>query len=88
MDAHILKNCTTEKYQCNEQVGEATRIVSPVDLGQELNCDLFVGQWAHETLGHLEKDAAYKFARNQEIRLTTEAITQVIHEREMCATIK
>lgn len=80
MDAHILKNCTTKKYQCNEQVGEATRIVSPIDLGQELKCDLFVAQWAHETLGHLEKDAAYKFTRNQEMDLTTEAITQVIHE--------
>lgn len=38
------KNRTTEEHQSNEQVGEATRIVSPIDLGQELMCDLFVAQ--------------------------------------------
>lgn len=49
---------------------------------------MFLAQWAHDASGHQGRDATYKWARDQEVDLTTESISQVIHDYETCAEIK
>ena len=50
--------------------------------------ELFLAQWAHETSGHQRRDTTYKWARDQGMDLTMDAIAQVIHDCETCAIIK
>ena len=59
-----------------------------MDLDWERKGELFVARWAHETSGHLGRDATYRWARDRGVDLTMEAITQVTHECETCAAIK
>ena len=40
------------------------------------------------TLGHQGRDATYKWARDRGVDLTVDAIAQVIHGCEICATLK
>ncbi|RMC02970.1 hypothetical protein DUI87_20163 [Hirundo rustica rustica] len=40
------------------------------------------------TAGHQGRDAIYKWARDQEVDLTMDSISQVIHDCESCAAIK
>ncbi|GAB0210171.1 hypothetical protein GRJ2_003482900 [Grus japonensis] len=89
VDAHIPKSRATEEHQNNEQVDKAAKIeVAQVDLDWECKGELFIGRWAHETSGHLGRDATYRWARDRGVDLTMEAITQVTHECEICAAIK
>ena len=89
VDAHVPKSCATEEHQNNEQVDKAAKIeVAQVDLDWERKGELFVARWAHETSGHLGRDATYRWARDRGVDLTMEAITQVTHECEICAAIK
>ena len=83
------KSRATEEHQNNEQVDKAAKIeVAQVDLDWERKGELFVARWAHETSGHLGRDATYRWARDRGVDLTMEAITQVTHECETCAAIK
>ncbi|GAB0208603.1 hypothetical protein GRJ2_003326000 [Grus japonensis] len=90
VDAHVPKSrATTEEHQNNEQVDKAAKIeVAQVDLDWEHKGELFVARWAHETSGHLGRDATYRWACDRGVDLTMEAITQVTHECEICAAIK
>ncbi|GAB0207771.1 hypothetical protein GRJ2_003242800 [Grus japonensis] len=89
VDAHVPKSRATEEHQNNEQVDKAAKIeVAQVDLDWERKGELFVARWAHETSGHLGRDATYRWACDQGVDLTMEAITQVTHECEICAAIK
>ena len=89
VDAHMPKSHATEEHQNNEQVDKAAKMeVSQVDLDWECKGELFVAQWAHETSGHLGRDATYRWARDRGVDLTMEAIAQVTHECETCAAIK
>ncbi|GAB0207842.1 hypothetical protein GRJ2_003249900 [Grus japonensis] len=72
-----------------EKVDKAAKIeVAQVDLDWERKGELFVARWAHETSGHLGRDATYRWAHDRGVDLTMEAITQVTHECETCAAIK
>ncbi|GAB0208835.1 hypothetical protein GRJ2_003349200 [Grus japonensis] len=62
--------------------------VAQVDLDWERKGELFVARWAHETSGHLGRDATYRWAHDRGVDLTMDAISQVIHECEICAAIK
>ncbi|GAB0207069.1 mitochondrial enolase superfamily member 1 [Grus japonensis] len=89
VDAHIPKSRAIEEHQNNEQVDEAAKSeVAQVDLDWERKGELFVARWAHETSGHLGRDATYRWARDRGVDLTMEAITQITHECEICAAIK
>ncbi|GAB0207391.1 hypothetical protein GRJ2_003204700 [Grus japonensis] len=78
-----------DEYQNNEQADKAAKIeVAQVDLDWEHKGELFVAQWAHETLGHLGRHTTYRWACDQMVDLTMEAIMPVTHECERCATIK
>ncbi|GAB0207154.1 hypothetical protein GRJ2_003181000 [Grus japonensis] len=88
-NAHIPKSRATEEHRNNEQVDKAAKIeVAQVDLDWECKGELFVARWAHETSGHLGRDATYRWARDRGVDLTMEAITLVSHECEICAAIK
>ncbi|PKU31524.1 hypothetical protein llap_18173 [Limosa lapponica baueri] len=79
------KSHATEEHQNNKQVGKAVKIeVAQVDLDWEHKGELFVTRWAHKTLEYLGRDATYRWAHDRGVDLTMEAITQVIHEHEMC----
>lgn len=76
------KSHATEEHQ-------AARIeMAKVDPDWEHMGELFIAQWAHDTSGHLEKDAMYRWAHDRGVDLTLEAIEQVIHECETCTMIK
>ncbi|KAJ7411096.1 hypothetical protein BTVI_51222 [Pitangus sulphuratus] len=78
------KNIRTVKH-----VDKAAKIgIAQVDIDWEQKGELFIDQWTHETSGHVGRDATYRWARDQGVDLTMEAITQVIHECETCAAIK
>ncbi|KAK4822913.1 hypothetical protein QYF61_023276, partial [Mycteria americana] len=84
-----LLHCGRTSLPGNEQVDKAVKVeVAKVDLDWERKGELFVAQWAHKTLGHLGRDETYRWARDQGVELTMEAITQVTHECETCAAIK
>ncbi|GAB0175576.1 hypothetical protein GRJ2_000022800 [Grus japonensis] len=81
VDAHIPKSQATEEHRNNEQVDQASRTeVAQVDLDWEHKGELFIAQWAHDTSGHLGRDVTYKWACDQEVDLTIDAIAQVIRE--------
>ncbi|GAB0175917.1 hypothetical protein GRJ2_000056900 [Grus japonensis] len=87
--AHMPKSRATEEHQNNEQIDKAAKIeVAQVDLDWEHKGELFVARWAHETSGHLGRDATYRWAHDRGVDLTMEAITQVTHECETCAAVK
>uniref|UniRef100_A0A493TKI9 Uncharacterized protein n=1 Tax=Anas platyrhynchos platyrhynchos TaxID=8840 RepID=A0A493TKI9_ANAPP len=89
VDAHMPKNHATEEHQNNEEVDRASKIeIAQVDLDWGRKGELFVARWAHETSGHLGRDATYRWARDRGVDLTIEAITQVTHQCETCAAIK
>uniref|UniRef100_A0A8B9VM15 ribonuclease H n=1 Tax=Anas zonorhyncha TaxID=75864 RepID=A0A8B9VM15_9AVES len=89
VDAHMPKNRATEEHQNNEEVDRASKIeIAQVDLDWGRKGELFVARWAHETSGHLGRDATYRWARDRGVDLTIEAITQVTHQCETCAAIK
>ena len=59
------KSYATEEHQNNEQVVQAARIeVAQLDLDWERKGELLVAQWAHKTLGHLGRNATYRWARD------------------------
>ncbi|KAK4831284.1 hypothetical protein QYF61_016754 [Mycteria americana] len=62
--------------------------VAQVDLDWQHKGELFIVWWAHDTSGHLVRDATYKWAHDQGVDLTIDAIAQVIHEYQTCAIIK
>uniref|UniRef100_A0A8B9ZLB8 Uncharacterized protein n=1 Tax=Anas platyrhynchos TaxID=8839 RepID=A0A8B9ZLB8_ANAPL len=89
VDAHMPKSRATVEHRNNKEVDRALKIeVAQVDLDWERKGELFVARWAHETSGHLGRDATYRWARDRGVDLTIEAITQVTHECETCAAIK
>ncbi|TRZ07702.1 hypothetical protein HGM15179_019409 [Zosterops borbonicus] len=81
----MSKDHATEKHSINEQVDKDAKTgIGQVDLDWEKKGELFIAQWAHETSGHLGRDATYRWACDQGVDLTMDAIAQVIHECEMC----
>uniref|UniRef100_A0A8V0YU63 Uncharacterized protein n=2 Tax=Gallus gallus TaxID=9031 RepID=A0A8V0YU63_CHICK len=89
IDAHVPKSQATEEQKNNHQVDQAARIeVAQIDLDWQNKGELFLARWAHETSGHQRRDATYKWARDREVDLAMDAITQVIHDCETCAIIK
>uniref|UniRef100_A0A8C5TPT8 RNase H type-1 domain-containing protein n=1 Tax=Malurus cyaneus samueli TaxID=2593467 RepID=A0A8C5TPT8_9PASS len=89
VDAHVPRSRATEEHLNNERVDKAAKIeIAQVDLDWERKGELFIARWAHETSGHLGRDATYRWARDRGVDLTMEAISQVIHECETCAAIK
>ena len=89
VDAHVPKNRATEEQQNNHQVDRAARIeVAQIDLDWQNKGELFLARWAHETSGHQGRDATYKWARDRGVDLTMDAIAQIIHDCDTCATIK
>ncbi|KAJ7409894.1 hypothetical protein BTVI_55197 [Pitangus sulphuratus] len=61
VDALMPKSCATEEHQNNKQVDKAVKIgIAQVDLDWERKGELFIARWAHETSGHLGRDATYR----------------------------
>ncbi|KAK4827541.1 hypothetical protein QYF61_018885 [Mycteria americana] len=51
VDAHVPKSCATKEHQNNEQVDQAARIeVAQVDQDWEHKGELFIAQWARDTV--------------------------------------
>lgn len=68
---YAKKTCPTKEHQNNKQVDQAARIiVAQVDLDWEHKAELLMAQWARDSLGHLRRDATYRWARVQVIDLT------------------
>ncbi|KAK4806905.1 hypothetical protein QYF61_012626 [Mycteria americana] len=89
VDAHVPKGRAIEEHQNNQQVDQAAKIeVAQVDLDWQHKGELFIALWAHDTSGHLGRDATYRWARDRGVDLTMDTIAQVIHECETCAAIK
>ncbi|GAB0209571.1 hypothetical protein GRJ2_003422800 [Grus japonensis] len=86
IDAHIPKSRATEEHQNNQQVDQAAKIEAvEVDLDWQRKGELFIARWAHDTSGLQGRDATYRWAHDQGVDLTIDAISQVIHECEICA---
>lgn len=52
-DAQVSKSWVTEENQNNQQTNQAAKIkVSWVDLDWQHKCELFLTQWAHDTVDH------------------------------------
>ncbi|GAB0205808.1 hypothetical protein GRJ2_003046400 [Grus japonensis] len=89
VDAHIPKSRATEEHQNNQQVDQAGKTeVAQVDLDWQRKGELFIARWAHDTSGHQGRDATYRWACDRGVDLSMDAISQVIHQCETCATIK
>ncbi|GAB0209821.1 hypothetical protein GRJ2_003447800 [Grus japonensis] len=89
VDAHVPKSRATEEHENNQQVDQAAKIeVAQVDLDWQPKGELFIAWWAHDTSGHQGRDATYRWARDQGVDLSMDAISQVIHECETCTAIK
>jgi len=89
VDAHVPKSRATEEQQNNHQVDQAAKIeVAQIDLDWQNKGELFLARGAHETSGHQGRDATYKWARDQGVDLTLDAVAQVIRDCETCAIIK
>lgn len=57
----MSKSHAPEEHHKNEQPDKAAKIeIAQVDLDWEQKCELFTARWAHETSGHLGKDATYR----------------------------
>lgn len=78
---------TTKEHQNSEQVDKAVKI-EVVQMDWERQGEPYVGQRAYGSLGHLGRDATYRWACDRGVDLTMEAVMQVIHECETSATIK
>ncbi|GAB0203747.1 hypothetical protein GRJ2_002840300 [Grus japonensis] len=75
VDAHMPKSSATEEHRNNEQVDKAAKTeVAQVDLDWEHKGELFVARWAHETSGHLGRDATYRWACDRGVDLTMKDI--------------
>ena len=60
------KKRATAERQNNEEVARALKIeVAQVDLHWGRKGELFVARWAHETSGHLGRDATSRWARDR-----------------------
>ncbi|KAK4815806.1 hypothetical protein QYF61_007246 [Mycteria americana] len=89
VDSHVPKSWATEEHQNNQQVGQTAEIeVAQVDLDWQHKGELFIARWAHDTSGHQERDATYRWARDQGVDLTMDTIAQVIHECKTRAPVK
>lgn len=81
------KSCATEEHQNNQQVDKAAKTgIAQRDLDWVQKGELFIAQWAHETSGHLGRDATYRWACDQGTcpwRLSYRLFTNV-----KCAAIK
>ncbi|GAB0209290.1 hypothetical protein GRJ2_003394700 [Grus japonensis] len=89
VDAHVPKSRATEEHRNNQQVDQAAKIeVAQVDLDWQHKGELFIARWAHDTSGHQGRDVTYRWARDRGVDLSTDAISQVIHQCETCAAIK
>lgn len=85
VDAHS----STEENQNNHQGHKAAKIeVVQMDLDWQNKGELFLAWWAHETLGREGRDALSKWARDQGVDLIMDTTTHVIHDCDICATIK
>ena len=62
--------------------------MAQVDLDWEHKGELLIAQWAHDTSGHLGRDAIYKWDCDRGVDLTIDAIAQVIHECQTYTVIK
>ncbi|GAB0187656.1 hypothetical protein GRJ2_001230900 [Grus japonensis] len=89
VDAHVPKSQATEEHQNNQQVDQAAKIeMAQVDLDWQHKGELFIARWAQDTSGHQGRDVTYRWARDQGVDLSMDAISQVIHQCETCAVIK
>ncbi|RMC22354.1 hypothetical protein DUI87_00666 [Hirundo rustica rustica] len=89
VDAHVSKSQANEEHHNNEQVDKAAKVkVSQVDLDWQHKGEVFLARWAHDASGHQGRDATYRWARDREVGLTMDNISQVIHSCETCAAIK
>ncbi|RMC20234.1 hypothetical protein DUI87_01080 [Hirundo rustica rustica] len=89
VDAHVPKSQANAEHRNNEQVDQAAKInVSKIDLDWQHKGELFLARWAPDASGHQGRDATYKWARDREVDLTMDSISQVIHDCETCAAIK
>ncbi|GAB0207529.1 hypothetical protein GRJ2_003218600 [Grus japonensis] len=89
VDAHVPKSQATEEHQNDQQVDQAAKIeVAQVDLDWQPKGELFIARWAHDPSGHQGRDATYRWVRDRGVDLSMDAISQVIHQCETCATIK
>ncbi|KAK4825492.1 hypothetical protein QYF61_027647 [Mycteria americana] len=76
-DTHTPKSRATKEHGNKEQVDQAARTdMAKVDLDWEHKGELFIAQWAHDTSGHLGRDAMYRPPCDRGLDLTTEAIEQ------------
>ena len=88
VDAHVPKSRATEEQQNNHQVDQAAKIeVAQIDLDWQHKGELFLACCARETRA-VKEEMQHKWARDQEVDLTMEAIAQVILDCDSCATIK
>jgi len=62
--------------------------MAQIDWDWQNKGELFLDRRAHETSGHQERDATYKWAGDLGLDLTMDAIVEVIHDCDTCATIK
>lgn len=61
VDVYAPKCHATEERHKDEQLDKAAKMeIAQVDLDWEQKCELFTARWAHETSGHLGKDATYR----------------------------
>ena len=89
VDAHVPKIRATEEQKNNHQVDRAARIeVAQIDLDWQNRGELFLARWDHETSGHQGRDATYKWARDQGVDLTMDAIALVVYNCYTCTTVK
>ncbi|GAB0205241.1 hypothetical protein GRJ2_002989700 [Grus japonensis] len=89
VDAHVPKSRATEEHRNNQQVDQAAKIeVSQVDLDWQRKGELFIARCAHDTSGHQGRDATYRWACDQGVDLSMDAISHIIHQCETCTAIK
>uniref|UniRef100_A0A8B9FPQ9 ribonuclease H n=1 Tax=Amazona collaria TaxID=241587 RepID=A0A8B9FPQ9_9PSIT len=70
VDAHVPKSRATEEHQNNQQVDKAAQIeVAQMDLDWQHKGELFLARWAHDTLGHQGREAAYRWTHDRGVDL-------------------
>lgn len=85
----VPKSWVPEEHCSNRQLDQAAKIkVFQVDLDWQHRGESFLAQWAHDTSGHQGRDAIYRWARDQGMDLTMNAISQSMHNCEICGAIK
>lgn len=61
VDVYMPKCHATEEHHNDEQLDKAAKMeIAQVDVDWEQKCELFAARWAHETSGHLGKDATHR----------------------------